>query len=216
MESQGSVIADWDAARQRQRIQSCLNASGLTAREINLASEKFIVTDDNRKAFESAEEFKNGGINLLLCGGAGRGKSLIALRIVHEACTKGVPAQFWTTARYLMRLRALSLETNDEDALKTMTKARVIVLDDFGANKITEWSLMMMDAVVDEWYRQGSAGIVITSNFTLQQIGSDISDRIASRLAEMFRVFEMRGRDWRVSKPKPIDAETERLKESMS
>lgn len=192
---------DLATERQVQRVKACRAQCGLTDREWVNVSGKFEITDENRKAYEAACQFpiKTLSSNLLLCGEAGRGKSRISHGIVANGVESGIHSVFWTTTKFLMALRAKSLESDEILAMKEMLAPQILILDDFGANKITEWSLMMMDTVVDDWYRAGRKGLVVTSNFTLDRIGSEISDRIASRLAEMCRVFEMKGKDWRVS-----------------
>jgi DNA replication protein DnaC len=190
-----------EAGRKLQRVKACRAQCGLTDREWQIAKSKFVINDDNRSAHEAAASIVGSmDFNLLLCGDAGLGKSRIAYGIVAEAVEQGIYSSFWTTTEFLMTLRSKSLATDDLQALQEMLAPKILVLDDFGTNKITEWSLMMMDMVIDRWYRQGRKGLIVTSNLTIGRIASEISDRIASRLAEMCRVFHMKGKDWRVSK----------------
>jgi DNA replication protein DnaC len=200
-ESQNSEpeVPDWKAEQRLRRIEACRKLRGLTDRELLNAGDKFEITDDNMKAYEAARELpKTLGANLVFCGKAGRGKSRLAHGIVVAGAEAGIHSVFWTTSKFLMTLRDKSLETSEIQALKEMCTPQILVLDDFGANKITEWSLMMMDTVIDDWYRAGRKGLVITSNYSIAKIATEISDRIASRLAEMCDIFDMKGKDWRV------------------
>jgi DNA replication protein DnaC len=200
-ESPSQPEPDWQSEQRARRIAACRAQCGLTEREIQNARKHMVVDGGFKVAYDAAFEFADtGGFNLLLTGDPGRGKTRLAQTVVLTLAEKGVHAKFWTATKFLMTLRAESIAegSNELIALKSLTSPKVLVLDDFGANKETPWSYMMMDMVIDDWYREGRTGLVITSNLSIEKIGTDISDRIASRLAEMCRVFELKGKDWRV------------------
>lgn len=197
------LVSSDDLARERKerRIKACRERSGLTAREWQNLKQKYIITDENRAVNEAAVEFVGSqNTNLLICGTVGAGKTRIAHGIVAAMVEQGVHAEFWTATKFMMTLRAKSLETDEIDAMQAMTCPKVLVLDDLGANKETAWTVMMMDTVIDDWYRAGRKGLVVTSNFTLDQIAMQVSDRLASRFVEMCQVFELKGKDWRIGK----------------
>lgn len=189
---------DWRAEQALARKKKCIELCGLTERERGLHLANFATDKGNVAAVAVAKTLLNPGANLFLYGLVGRGKTHIAAGVVNQYAEQGVYSTFWTATRFLMRLRTMSLKTSDEDAMAELLQPKVLVLDDLGVTKITEWSLMMTDAVIDEWYRKGRTGLVITSNFDLDAIAQRISDRVASRIAQMCKVFELGGKDWRV------------------
>jgi DNA replication protein DnaC len=167
--------------------------------ERKIASDPMDLADGNRSAIEAANQMvAEGDLNLFFTGKAGRGKSRLAHTIVLNSVNKMVYAKFWTITRFLLTLKTQALDTDEIQAIDDMLKPKILVLDDFGATKITEWNLMMMDTIFDDWYRERRTGLVVNSNFSISEISQKISDRIASRLAEMCEVIEIGGGDWRV------------------
>lgn len=75
--------------------------------------------------------------------------------------------------------------------------APFLVLDDLGAEKVTDWTRQMMYTLVDRRYRY-SRPTVITTNLTLEELADTIDRRIVSRLSEMGLVIDMKGKDFRV------------------
>lgn len=74
-----------------------------------------------------------------------------------------------------------------------------LVLDDLGVEKSSEWVQQTLYTIIDRRYRNMERTI-ITSNLTLSEISNKISDRIASRISEMCKVINLKGKDRRIKK----------------
>jgi DNA replication protein DnaC len=74
---------------------------------------------------------------------------------------------------------------------------KCLILDDLGVEKTTEWSLQTLYTIIDRRYREEKQTL-ITSNLTLDEIAEKVGDRIASRIAGMCKVVEIKGRDRRL------------------
>jgi len=62
--------------------------------------------------------------------------------------------------------------------------ARLLVLDDFGAEKITEWAFMMLYDIIDHRYNN-LLTTFYTSNLSLNELSAQLQDdRIPSRIAQ--------------------------------
>ena len=70
-----------------------------------------------------------------------------------------------------------------------------ICFDDLGAEKLTEAKRENLYYIIDSRYRE-MLPTIITSNFTISEI-SDVEPRIASRLAEMGKILQFNGKDYR-------------------
>lgn len=121
---------------------------------------------------------------LLLTGDKGRGKTHLACGILHEVFERhGVRGQFWPVVDLLDRYRATfdadrATETVEQvDA--QLRRLDLIVLDDLGTQKSTEWAEERLYRLVDERYRD-MRPLVVTTNVTLQEM----PDRVMSRLAD--------------------------------
>jgi len=88
---------------------------------------------------------------------------------------------------------------SDEEVIAKYTSKPLLILDDFGSEKITEFSRQSMYAIIDRIYRNCTQ-LIVTSNLSLGKISELLDDRISSRLAEMCEVVKLDGKDWRVNK----------------
>ncbi len=73
-----------------------------------------------------------------------------------------------------------------------------LILDDLGTEKSTEWSLQTLYLIVNRRSVEPQNITLVTSNLTLNQIAEKLGDRIASRIAGLCQVLELRGDDRRL------------------
>ena len=100
----------------------------------------------------------------------------------------------------LMELRACfrqSSTTTEGEVLEKYINAGVLLLDDIGAEKVTEWVEQSLYILVDNRYRNMSKTI-ISSNLSLGELSNRVGDRIASRIAEMCKIVKIGGKDRRL------------------
>jgi DNA replication protein DnaC len=75
--------------------------------------------------------------------------------------------------------------------------SRCLIMDDLGVEKTSKWSMQTLYSIIDRRYRDERQTLV-TSNLTLNEIAEKVGDRIASRIAGMCKVVEIKGRDRRL------------------
>ncbi len=180
--------------RRLERQQSVvMQSSGITERERAKTFKNFRVTNETKAAYDLAKIGADGTQNLYIHGTPGSGKTHLALAIVNDCIDRGQGCAFDTVAHGLIAIRKRMQENEAEsDILDGLMDTPVLVMDDFGAQKITDWSLSFLDTFVDQWYRHGRTGLILTSNYPLKWIASEISVRIASRLKEMCQLVELK------------------------
>jgi len=83
---------------------------------------------------------------------------------------------------------------------KYATQYDCICFDDFGAEKLSEAKRENFYYIIDKRYRD-MRSTIITSNFTIKEI-NEVEPRIASRFAEMGRILQFNGNDFRRSMDK--------------
>lgn len=93
-------------------------------------------------------------------------------------------------------------QTTESDIITKYVVKDLLVIDDIGAEKISEWSRQTFYLLVDRRYRDCKQTIY-TSNLSLEQLKNVVDDRIASRLSTC-ELIELKGEDgkgsdWRVS-----------------
>lgn len=148
---------------------------------------------------------KNRG--LLLMGNCGVGKTHLAVALILSLMkSKGVSCLFYDFRDLLNEIRA-SYKSNSKtvtsNILRPVFEKEIVVLDELGAEKITEWTRDTLNYILNKRYNDNKTTI-ITSNW-LDEAEADeetLADRIGyrmrSRLYEMCRVIEIVGDDYRM------------------
>ena len=144
---------------------------------------------------------------LLLEGQPGVGKTHLAAAVLkHIVQATGARGLFYDTRDLLRVIRSTydpSIRTTEIEVLRPVMRADVLVLDDLGAEKTSEWVEETMNLIVNTRYNERRLTI-FTSNYP--DIPDDaepnsllfrIGFRMRSRLHEMCEFLEMDGADYR-------------------
>lgn len=146
------------------------------------------------------------GKGAYITGPCGRGKTHLAVGLLNFwfAGQYALQRAEQPRARYLsmtdffFRLRNSFSDSSSSEDMQNIVDRYVscglLLIDDLGAQKNTEWSREVLYLLIDRRYREMKPTIV-TSNLSLEQISELIDDRIASRLAEMGPVIRLEGGD---------------------
>jgi DNA replication protein DnaC len=153
---------------------------------------------------------------LLFVGPCGTGKTHLAAAILREAIARhGARGVFCDFRELLARLQFSfdSRTESSEEILKPVLEAKLLVLDDLGRERDSEWTQDTAGMILAHRYN-ASLPTVITTNLALESsiddpgaaddIESRLGVRIASRLREMCRVVQFGGRDFRDSRAEQI------------
>lgn len=84
------------------------------------------------------------------------------------------------------------------EILNRLDSADLLILDDIGTDKVSDWSRQIIYTIVDRRYRNMKQ-LIITSNLSLDEFATRYDDRIASRIVEMGKVINLKGEDKRKS-----------------
>lgn len=144
------------------------------------------------------------GPSLILRGGTGTGKTHHVYGAIRSLWLSGVDTRFIviTAADLLAELRPSS---SGQGALKRFAATPLLCLDDLGAHAVTEWSTDMLFRLINSRY-EARRPIVVTTNLPMvtrergvPTLVERLGDRIASRLAEMARNWQvaLKGEDRR-------------------
>lgn len=142
---------------------------------------------------------------LLLMGPVGTGKTHLAVAALRELIVrKGVRGRFADFTSLVLSIQmTFDGEGSSREILGPLTSVEVLVLDELGAGKATQWVMDLLYYLVNTRYLEGRTTIFTTnySDFaggTGQETLTDrVSARIRSRLFEMCRRVELRGADYR-------------------
>lgn len=137
------------------------------------------------------------GASLLLLGPTGAGKthqavgafaSLLAVGLVHTG-------RIVTAADLCAKMRPRP-GVDSEDVFIDFAGASLLVLDDIGASKVTEWTEEVLYRLVNHRYTQ-VLPTIFTSNVPPAELAGMLGDRVSSRLVGMCTRVVLRGPDRR-------------------
>jgi DNA replication protein DnaC len=159
------------------------------------------------------------GMGLLLIGKIGTGKTHLAVGILKELILqRGVACLFCDYRELLKEIQNSynsSVQTTELEVLRPVFETDVLVLDELGAVKPSEWVWDTVSLILNTRYNNNRTTI-ITTNFEDQAaagaaggvsavsratreetLGDRIGERMRSRLHEMCRIVKMDGLDFR-------------------
>src|SRR5215471_6379753 len=233
--------------RTRGRAERLLAAAHIPARyeHCDLSTFQYDPDDKGQKSIRDArflagrfvEEYPTDKTGLLFVGSVGVGKTHLAVGIIKDLIReKGVPCLFCDYRELLKSIQNSynsSVQATEMEILRPVFEAEVLVLDELGAVRSTEWVFDTVNYILNSRYNNNQTTIV-TTNFPdkpeqenvddsssisqaaaakaarRETLGDRIGERMRSRLHEMCKKVEMEGRDYRLHSKKahfqPIEA----------
>lgn len=134
---------------------------------------------------EQWQTMRSENLGLLLWGGVGTGKSFLAGCIASALMEQEVPVRMTNFARILNELNGSFSGRND--IVDKFCRYPLLIIDDFGMERGTEYALEQIYSIVDSRYRSRKP-LIVTTNLTLDEIRhpqDTAHARIYDRLLEM-------------------------------
>jgi DNA replication protein DnaC len=145
-------------------------------------------------------------IGLLFMGTCGVGKTHLSVSILKALLEKNIPCLFYDFRDLLKEIQDSwnpQKQTSEMKVLAPIFEAEVLVLDELGASKPTEWVKDTMTHVINKRYNDRKVTI-FTSNYLDakanpydETLTERVGARLRSRLHEMCKVVPMIGDDYR-------------------
>ncbi len=120
---------------------------------------------------------------LTLIGGRDLGKTHLAIAVCRQWLELGVPAKYVFVPILLDWLREAirNPEANPAVRMKILCEVPLLVMDDLGVQKPTEWAMERLMTIIDYRY-VNHLSLMVTSNKDLEHLPGDDEGRIGSRL----------------------------------
>lgn len=223
--SDGKRVAEPCECSYEKRIFSLIDRAkipemyrGVGLNDFNLADADISVQQAHIIAKRFTDDypfsFSPRGRGLLLWGPAGTGKTRLAASILNDLIReKSVHGLFCIYDELLTTIRSSyspATYFTELDVLRPIINAEVLVLDDLGSTRATDWVWDTVAYIINSRYNRKLVTIVTTNFRNLPPpdlssaeatredlLGDRIGERMACRLAEMCRDVQMSGRNLR-------------------
>lgn len=196
-----------EAEKKRQEMQRLerLKASSLMDAKLKSARlDGYQVDADNQKMYNLAGKYVNRfdemyekRQGLLFWGTVGTGKSYTAACIANELLDKMIPVVMTSFVKILQNIQG---NPNEEERIMAgLNAAKLLIIDDLGAERSTDYALEKVYNIIDSRYLSGKP-VILTTNMTLKEMqeSEDIRyRRIYDRIFEMCFPVRFAGRSWR-------------------
>lgn len=212
-ESCAAIVAEEqkrkEAIRERQaRIAKLTDASGIIGIMRKMTFNSFS-SERRGKIYEVAKQYADDftpqtDIGLIFFGKVGTGKTHLAVAIArHVIEQKQIGARVARTIELLADIRRTFSEhdgyraENESDLIHKLAYVPLLVLDDLGAEKISDWVKEVFYRIIDQrWLEQKP--IIVTTNLDLKELEEKIGERVVSRLAGMCVPIAIQNHDYRI------------------
>jgi len=201
---EAAIEAEEKRKREMQAIAALRSASLMDDRLAEATFDKFTHTGKNEDVYRVCKRYadqfelmvsKNQG--LLLCGGVGTGKTFAAACIANQLLDKGIPVVMTSFVRLIQLIQ--NGDMKDTEIIEKMKRAKLVIFDDLGAERSTDYALEKVYSIVDARYGQ-KLPCIFTSNIPLKEMQEDDDvrfSRIYDRIFSNCYPLQLTGASWR-------------------
>jgi DNA replication protein DnaC len=230
VEREGTRVAQRCVCQQNRRAERMIAAAKIPQRYIDCTLDsyetKFPGADRSlqnalmqARSFVKAYPLETDGKGLLLTGSIGVGKTHLGVGILQALIAeRGATGLFYDYRDLLKEVQnsyERKVDQSEREILAPVFEAEILVLDEVGAAKPTEWVWDTVAHILNTRYNDRRTTILTTNYANLaplggttegrsaksvmreETLGDRITERMRSRLQEMCVVVEMQGEDFR-------------------
>lgn len=193
---------------EMDRLRRLRDASMMEGAYKNARFSRYEITAANKRAHRIAQNYadrfvseleeKNQG--LIFYGSVGTGKSFTAACIVNQLLDRYVSAVMTSFVKILQDLQGGA--SREAEYIALLNRARLLVLDDLGAERNTDYALEKVYNVIDSRVRADKP-MILTTNLTLDEMMNPPDmryKRIYDRILEKCYPVEMNGPSLRMAR----------------
>ena len=141
--------------------------------------------------------------NLLVTGPCGSGKTWIACALGHNACMMGITVRYYRVSRLFLALGQAKADGSFNKLLDRLGRVGVLIIDDWGLEKITAPQRYDLMEIMDDRYGENST--VMISQLPVSEwhgtIGDNtVADAILDRIVHNSHRLELGGESMRKTK----------------
>lgn len=205
-------LCKYEKARQQQRaLDRLFQSARVPAAYAADTFGSYRVTSDNKNAVAAArwamqDDNRRG---LFIYGPRGTGKTMLVAIVANEKARKGQPVLFSSVPDLLEDIRGSFGLNSTAKTFKAAQEAPCLILDDLGAEHITDWVGEQLFCLLNYRYNE-KLQTIITTNYDMGALAERLTirdktgraddtqaQRILSRIYGMCERVYLGGRDWR-------------------
>ena len=193
-------------ARHRETVTRLLNVSGLGRRFIGKTFANFRIRPGTEEAYALARDYADRfdhetAQGLLFLGNPGSGKTHLVSAIVHQLIEREISCQCWNVPHLLTTIRSTfnrrsEEQDNEAEIRDRISRTRLLVLDDVGTEKVTDWVQTTLYDIINQRY-EAMRPVIFTTNCSIDEIEEKIGEKTVSRILEMADLKEIVSPDYR-------------------
>lgn len=189
------------------RIKELKNISLMDSKYADATFERYEHDADNAKAFKVAQnyvahfdEMFSGNQGVLFHGPVGTGKTYTAACIANYLLNKSIPVIMTSFVKILQEIQ--NPEVDEGAYLRKLNSARLLIIDDLGVERNTDYALEKTYNVVDSRVRTAKP-IILTTNLTWEELTKEQDlryKRVFDRILEVCYPVHVPGKSHRIKK----------------
>lgn len=195
--------AAYEARRKEESHRFLVGAANIPKRFAECTFKSYPVSEQTRPIVERVQSWATGAEkkgSLLLYGSFGTGKTGLAVSCLRATIEREQSSLFFTVPALLDAIRATyapDSKVDERKVIDAVKNAPFLVLDDLGAERVTEWVAEKLFTVINHRHDE-ELPTVFTSNLDMAQLAAHIGERTAWRIVEMAEVVKVDGPNLRV------------------
>lgn len=204
--------------KRKQMLEKLRRISLMDERFFNATFDAFKETPENGRNLKLCKRYSEGfpqmvknNQGLLMWGNVGTGKSFAAACIANRLMEQGTPI---IMTSFVKLLEAFNRDSNYETSfIEQMRFSKLVIFDDLGAERNTDYAIEKVYNVVDARYRS-KLPMILTTNLTISEMKEETDirySRIYDRIFECCYPMQFIGKSWRKSAAKQKLREMEEL-----
>ena len=194
------VAREREAQKERERKEAIERKRKVCFAESNMSEWNFANDDRNKpkisdamkRYVENFDDFRKNGRGILLWGSVGTGKTYYAASVANALIDEGYSVLMTNFARLSNQLQGT---WDKNEIIDDLNRYALIILDDLGAERKSEYMQEVVFSIIDSRYRTGLP-FFVTTNLSIEEIKkpADIScSRIYDRILERCFPIEING-----------------------
>lgn len=211
-QAQDEIRAEENRKREAERAMRLFGRAQVPSRFAGCTLSSFPVTEASKASLARLKEWLttpdvdaddtvwNAWIDrnkesLFLYGSYGVGKTGLAVGILRSKIADEGGGLFFTVPTLLDHIRrtyAPNPVADEHEIIQTVKNAPLLVLDDLGAERVTEWVREKLFTIINHRHDE-NLPTIFTSNLDIAELGQHIGERTTWRIVEMATLIHIEG-----------------------